>query len=51
MSTKQIVAYCEGYATDGKGTRKGPEQPKGWLNYLKEDLQKALNNAVYLDKK
>lgn len=51
VTAKQIVAYCEGYATDGNGKRKGPEQPRGWLKFLKEDLLKGLNDAVYLDKK
>lgn len=51
ISEKDVTAYCEGYATDGKGTRKGPEQPKGWLKYLNEDITKGLNKAAFVDKK
>jgi len=50
ISDKLIQAYCEGYATDGKGTRKGPEQPTGWLNNLKKDISKGLNTAAYVNK-
>lgn len=51
LTEKLVRAYCEGYATNGKGARKGPEQPTSWLNYLKKDINKGLNEAVYLDKK
>jgi hypothetical protein len=51
ITDKDITAYCEGYATDGKGHRKGPEQPKGWLKYLQEDITKGLNKAPVVEKK
>jgi len=51
LSDKAIQAYCEGYATNGSGVRKGPEQPTRWLNYLKEDLIKDVGTAAYLGKK
>ena len=51
FSEKHIQAYCEGFATDGKGTRKGPEQPTGWLTRLKNDITKSLNLAVFVEKK
>jgi hypothetical protein len=51
ITENDISAYCEGYATDGKGNRKGPEQPKGWLKYLHEDITKGLNKAAFVEKK
>jgi hypothetical protein len=51
VTEKDITAYCEGYATDGKGVRKGPEQPKSWLKYLNEDITKGLNKAALGEKK
>lgn len=51
FDAKQISAYCEGYATNGKGVRKGPEQPTGWLKFLKKDITKGLNEAAFLQKK
>lgn len=50
ISDKQVQAYCEGYATNGKGTRKGAEQPTGWLNNLKKDISKGLNSQAYVNK-
>jgi hypothetical protein len=50
VTRKEITAYCEGYATNGSGVRRGPEQPTGWLGFLKKDLGKALDEAVYLNK-
>lgn len=50
VSDKSVEAYCEGYATNGKGVRKKPEQPSGWLKNLKEDIGKQLNLAAYVNK-
>ncbi len=50
ISDKSVQAYCEGYATDGKGTRKGPEQPSGWLSNLKKDITAGLNKAAFVNK-
>lgn len=51
ISPEKIDVYCEGYATNGKGVRKGPEQPTGWLKYLKQDITKGLDAAAFLEKK
>ena len=51
ISDKQVQAFCEGYATDGNGTRKGPEQPTGWLKNLNGDITKGLGKAAAGDKK
>ena len=51
VSAKQITAYCEGYSIDANGKRQGPQQPKGWLKYLREDILKGLNSASSPDKK
>jgi len=50
ISDKQVEAYCEGYATDGNGTRKGPEQPTSWLKNLKGDITKGLGKAASSEK-
>jgi hypothetical protein len=51
VSDTKIDAFCEGYATDGKGMRKGPKQPEAWLKNLQLDINKGLNAAVFLGKK
>jgi hypothetical protein len=48
ISDKQVQAYCDGYATDGKGNRTGPKQPSGWLKYLREDITKNLTTKAVL---
>lgn len=51
ISDKQVQAYCEGFATDGNGARKGPEQPAGWLKNLNGDITKGLGKASVSEKK
>lgn len=46
-----VTAYCEGYATNGKGVRKGPEQPTGWLSFLRKDITKGLNETAFLGRR
>jgi hypothetical protein len=48
ISDKSVEAYCVGYAVDKSGNRKKPEQPEGWLKYLREDITKGINEAAYL---
>lgn len=43
ISSNGVTAYCEGYAVTSKGVRKHPEQPKDWLNYLRQDITKMLS--------
>ncbi len=47
ITEKSVEAYCAGYAVDKNGQRKKPEQPAGWLNYLKKDITKAITEASY----
>lgn len=43
----QVDLYCVGYEINkNTGERKRPEQPTGWLNNLKNDLNKKLNQAT-----
>lgn len=51
LTDTMVLAYCEGFITDGRGTRKGPGQPTKWLNYLKEDITRDVTNAIVLGKK
>ena len=48
ISEKSVEAYCVGYAVDKSGNRKKPEQPEGWLNYLRREITKRINEAAYL---
>ncbi len=50
ISEKQVNTFSDGYALDGKGNRKKPEQPEGWLQYLKEDITRGLQNKAALAK-
>jgi hypothetical protein len=44
---KTVEAFCVGYEINKKtGERKKPELPSGWLNFLKGDLTKKLNQAT-----
>lgn len=44
---KKISLYCVGYEINKKtGERKKPELPNGWLNNIKGDLNKRLNQAT-----
>lgn len=46
-STEKVDIYCVGYAINkNTGERKKPEQPTGWLKYLKSDLTKQINGAI-----
>jgi len=47
ITEKSVEAYCAGYEVDKSGNRKKPEQPTGWLNYLKKDITKAITEASY----
>ncbi len=47
ITEKSVEAYCVGYEVDKSGNRKKPEQPTGWLNYLKKDITKAITEASY----
>ena len=48
ISATSVEAYCVGYAVDKAGNRKKPEQPEGWLNNLRQDITKGINEAAYL---
>jgi hypothetical protein len=42
-----ISIFCVGYEINKRtGERKNPELPKGWLNYIKGDLIKKLNQLA-----
>jgi hypothetical protein len=48
-TTGTIELYCEGWQIDKRtGVREKPEQPRGWLKYIKEDLVRDLNLVVVL---
>ncbi len=47
ITEKSVEAYCVGYVVDKNGNRKKPEQPTGWLGYLKKDINKAITEAGY----
>lgn len=51
ISGEAIEAHCVGYAVDKAGNREKPEQPTGWLNYLKRDITKAVNEAAFAPRK
>lgn len=43
----KIDLFCVGWQIDKKtGVRGKPEQPKGWLNYIKGDITKIFNRTV-----
>lgn len=45
-SESSVELYCIGYEVDKKtGERKRPEQPVGWLKFLRGDLTKQLTLA------
>jgi hypothetical protein len=46
ISDKEVQAFCDGYATDGNGNRKGAEQPVGWIKNLNGDITKGLSKAA-----
>jgi hypothetical protein len=44
---KHVDLFCVGYEINKKtGERKKPELPNGWLNYIRGDLTKKLNQAT-----
>jgi hypothetical protein len=45
--TTKIELYCVGWAINKKtGERKKPEQPEGWLKFIRGDLAKNLGRAL-----
>lgn len=48
ISEKSVEAYCVGYAVDRSGNRVKPEQPEGWLENLRQDITKGINEAANL---
>ena len=44
-STSKIDMFCVGWKIDKAGVRQKPEQPKGWLNYIKGDISKILSRT------
>lgn len=44
-STAKIDLFCVGWKIDKAGVRQKPEQPKGWLNYIKADISKILSRT------
>ena len=42
IDANQIFMYCEGWKVDKLGKRLKPEQPKSWIEYMKNDLVKRL---------
>jgi hypothetical protein len=46
LTEKSVEAYCLGFEVDKNGTRKKPEQPTGWLKFLKKDITKAITEAA-----
>lgn len=46
-SDTKVDLFCVGWQIDKKsGAREKPEQPKGWLNYIRSDLGKILNRPA-----
>ena len=45
VTPARITAYCEGYAVTRKGVRKHPQQPKNWLNYLRDDISRMVSGV------
>lgn len=44
-SSAKIDLFCVGWKIDKAGVRQKPEQPKGWLNYIKADISKTLSRT------
>lgn len=44
-SSAKIDLFCVGWKIDKAGVRQKPEQPKGWLNYIKGDISKILSRT------
>lgn len=46
-SETKVDLFCVGFQINKKtGVREKPEQPKGWLNYIRSDLGKILNRPA-----
>jgi hypothetical protein len=46
-SDTKVDLFCVGWQIDKKtGTREKPEQPTGWLKYIRSDLAKKLSRAA-----
>jgi hypothetical protein len=46
-SETKVDLFCVGWQINKKtGAREKPEQPKGWLNYIRTDLSKILNRPA-----
>ena len=47
FDTSKVDIYCVGYKIDkSSGSRIKPEQPKGWLKNIQQDLTKNLNKTI-----
>lgn len=46
LSESAVNAYCAGVATNAKGTRQIPDEPRSWLNFLQGDITKGLEASA-----